>query len=88
MSKEANTDPVRLEALEGLIAHFVSQGHKPEYAKLMATSIIFQTDLDLRNAQMASLLGWLKQEHEDIYPACVAVVEQTREEFENRVQAG
>ncbi|MBD2438951.1 hypothetical protein [Nostoc sp. FACHB-110] len=88
MSTESSTDPVRREALEGLIAHFISQGHKPEYAQVMATSIIFQTDLDLRNAQIASLLGWLKQEHENIYPACLSIVEKTREEFENRVQAG
>ncbi|MBD2209412.1 hypothetical protein H6G64_11260 [Calothrix sp. FACHB-156] len=88
MYKEANTDPVRQEALAGLIAHLVQQGHQPQYAQLMATSIIFQTDLDLRNAQIASLLTWLQQEHNDIYSAAVDVVESTREQFEQRVQRG
>ncbi|MBD2198830.1 MULTISPECIES: hypothetical protein [Calothrix] len=88
MFKEANPDPVRQEALAGLIAHLVQQGNEPKYAQLMATSIIFQTDLDLRNAQMASLLTWLQQEHNDIYSSAVSVVEKTRADFENRVQRG
>jgi hypothetical protein len=88
MFKEANPDPVRQEALAGLITHLVQQGHPPQYAQLMATSIIFQTDLDLRNAQMASLLTWLQQEHDDIYSSAVDVVEKTRAEFEKRVQRG
>jgi hypothetical protein len=54
----------------------------------MATSIIFQTDLDLRNAQIANLLAWLKQEHNDIYPSALDVVGKTSEEFERRVQEG
>ncbi|MFM7560715.1 hypothetical protein [Cylindrospermopsis raciborskii] len=54
----------------------------------MAASIIFQADLDLRNAQLANLLGWLKQEHEEIYESALSVVEGTRQEFENRVSRG
>jgi hypothetical protein len=88
MSIEANSDPVQQEALAGLIANLVNQGHPVQYAQLMATSIIFQTDLDLRNAQMARLLNWLKQEHEDIYTSALVIVEETREEFEHRVQKG
>ncbi|UKP00213.1 hypothetical protein [Nostoc sp. UHCC 0870] len=88
MSIEATSDPVRKGALAGLIAAFVDQGHPPQYAQVMATSIIFQTDLDLRNAQIASLLNWLKQENENIYTSALSVVETTREEFERRVQQG
>lgn len=88
MSRETTSDPVRQQALAGLIASFVNQGHPVEYAQLMATSIIFQTDLDLRNAQMSRLLNWLKQEHQDIYPSSLAIVEKTREEFEHRVKEG
>jgi hypothetical protein len=87
MSTEAASDP-RQKALAGLIANFVNQGHPAQYAQVMATLIIFQTDLDLRNAQIASLLNWLKQEHEDIYTDSLAIVEKTREEFEHRVQEG
>jgi hypothetical protein len=54
----------------------------------MATSIIFQTDLDLRNAQIANLLGWLQQEHNDIYPLALDVVGKTSAEFERRVRQG
>ncbi len=86
MSKEATSDPVRQEALAGLIANFVNQGHPPQYAQVIATSIIFQTDLDLRNAQISQLLAWLKQEHENIYTSALAIVEQAREDFERRVQ--
>jgi hypothetical protein len=85
---EATSDPIRQGALAGLIATFVDQGHPPQYAQVMATSIIFQTDLDLRNAQIASLLNWLKQENENIYKSALTVVEKTREEFERRVQHG
>ncbi|HIK08159.1 MAG TPA: hypothetical protein IGS40_26325 [Trichormus sp. M33_DOE_039] len=86
MSIEATSDPVRQGALAGLIATFVQQGHPPQYAQFMATSIIFQTDLDLRNAQISRLLNWLKQEHESVYTSALTVVEKTREEFERRVQ--
>ncbi|QLE43850.1 hypothetical protein FD723_27695 [Nostoc sp. C052] len=88
MSIEATYDPIRQEALAGLTASLVNQGHPLQYAQVMATSIIFQTDLDLRNAQMARLLNWLKQEHEDIYASSLVIVEGTREEFEHRVQEG
>ncbi|MBW4519276.1 MAG: hypothetical protein KME16_06185 [Scytolyngbya sp. HA4215-MV1] len=86
MISEQNTDPVKQQALAALTATFITQGHPPEYAAHIATAAIFQTDLDLRNAQLARLLAWLKQEHSDIYPIALAQVEQTREEFERRVQ--
>ncbi|RCJ35209.1 hypothetical protein A6769_19165 [Nostoc punctiforme NIES-2108] len=88
MSIEASSDPIRQKALAGLIGNLVNQGHPVQYAQVMATSIIFQTDLDLRNAQMARLLNWLKQEHKDIYASSLVIVEETREEFEHRVQEG
>lgn len=75
----------RQQALQFLITNFVAQGHPTEYAQHMATAAIFQADLELRNAQMASLLSWLKQQHSDLYGDAVAVVEGTREEFERRV---
>lgn len=81
-----NTDDARQQALKFLIANFVAHGHPAEYAQHMATAAIFQADLELRNAQMAHLLSWLKQEHSDFYEAAVAVVERTREEFEQRVK--
>jgi hypothetical protein len=81
-------DPVRQHALAALTATFMTQGHPTEYAKHMATAAIFQTDLELRNAQLTCLLGWLKQEHSDIYPDALALLESTREEFERRVQIG
>ena len=81
-------DPIRQHALAALTAAFVSQGHPTEYATHMATAAIFQTDLELRNAQLTRLLGWLKQEHGDVYPDALALVESTREEFERRVQIG
>ena len=79
-------DPVRQQALTVLTAQFVSQGHPAEYAKHMATAAIFQTDLELRNAQLSRLLNWLKQEQSDIYPQALALVEATLKEFERRVQ--
>ncbi|MBD2249868.1 hypothetical protein [Nostoc parmelioides] len=88
MSMEATSDPVRQEAFAGLIAHFINQGHPVQYAQSMATSVIFQTDLDLRNAQLSRLLNWLKQEHQEIYASSLVIVEKTREEFEHRVQEG
>lgn len=80
------SDPVRQQALIALVDRFIQQGHPIEYAHHMATAAIFQTDLELRNAQMSHLLSWLKQEHSDIYPQAVALVESTREEFERRVR--
>lgn len=79
-------DVVRQQALTALTAAFVAQGHPPEYATHMATTAIFQTDLELRNAQLSRLLAWLKQEHETVYTQALALVESTREEFERRVQ--
>lgn len=86
MSPAFTPDPVRQGALNALTASFVAQGHPSEYAPALAASVIFQTDLDLRNAQLSRLLGWLKQEHSDIYPVALDLVEETRQEFEKRVQ--
>jgi len=88
MSIEATSDLIRQQALASLVDNFVRQGHPPQYAQVLAASTIFQTDLDLRNAQMARLLAWLKQEHNDIYVSALSIVENTREEFERRVQEG
>ncbi|MBR8840721.1 MAG: hypothetical protein DSM106950_43815 [Stigonema ocellatum SAG 48.90 = DSM 106950] len=88
MSIEATSDQIRQKALASLVDNFLKQGHSPEYAQVLAVSTIFQTDLDLRNAQMARLLAWLKQEHHDIYVSALSVVEKTCEEFERRVQQG
>lgn len=79
-------DPVRQQAFTVLAAQFVAQGHPEEYATHMATAAIFQVDLELRNAQLTRLLGWLKQEHEALYAEALKVVESTRTEFERRVQ--
>jgi len=81
-------DPVRQHALAALTATFITQGHPTEYAKQMAMAAIFQADLELRNAQLTRLLGWLKQEHSAIHDEAAALLESTREEFERRVQAG
>ncbi|MBW4582727.1 MAG: hypothetical protein KME42_24420 [Tildeniella nuda ZEHNDER 1965/U140] len=81
-------DPVRQHALAALTATFMTQGHPTEYAQHMATAVIFQTDLELRNAQLTNLLGWLKQEHGDVYQQALAHLESTREEFERRLQSG
>jgi hypothetical protein len=86
MLSEQHADAIRKQALAVLTASFVAQGHPTEYATHMATAAIFQTDLELRNAQLSRLLSWLKQEHEDIYIGALAIVETTREEFERRVQ--
>lgn len=88
MSTEGNPANVPQEALTALVDSLVRQGHPRQYAEAMATSIIFQTDLDLRNAQIANLLGWLKQEHTDIYPLALDVVGKTSAEFERRVRQG
>lgn len=79
-------DPIRQQALTALMAQFVQQGHPEEYAKFMAMSTIFQVDLELRNAQMAGLLGWIQQEHPALHSEATQLVETTREEFEKRVQ--
>lgn len=79
-------DLVRQQAVLALTEQFVAQGHPPNYAQTMAASVIFQADLDLRNAQMSRLLAWLKQEHNEVYGPALEIVEQTRIEFEQRVQ--
>ena len=79
-------DPVRRQALRLLTATFITQGHPAEYAPHMATAAIFQADLELRNIQLTRLLGWLKQEHNDIYQEALTLLEKTREDFEKRVQ--
>lgn len=86
MIPEPTPDIVRQQALAVLTAEFMQQGHPTEYASHMATSVIFQADLDLRNAQLSRLLAWLKQEQSDIYHEALALVESTRQEFEQRVQ--
>ncbi|NET52144.1 MAG: hypothetical protein F6K09_26655 [Merismopedia sp. SIO2A8] len=80
-------DPVRQQALAALISQFVQQGHPNEYAKFMAMSTVFQVDLELRNAQLARLLGWIQQEHPELHQEATKLVESTRAEFEKRVQA-
>ncbi len=81
-----NLDAVKQEALKALLASFAAQGHPIEYAQYMATAAIFQTDLELRNAQLINLLSWLKQNHQPIYTEAVARLEETRIEFERRVK--
>jgi hypothetical protein len=88
MSIENTSVSVTQQALAALIDALIKQGHPPQYAQAMATSIIFQADLDLRNAQLARLLGWLKEEHDDVYPLALDIIEKTRKEFENRVTEG
>ncbi len=88
MTPANQSDEVRRQALAALTQAFAAQGHPAEYAAHMATATIFQTDLELRNAQLNRLLAWLKQEHETLYPLALQVVEGTREEFEQRVRIG
>jgi hypothetical protein len=88
MFSEQTSEPAKQQALTALTASFIAQGHPSDYAVHMATAVIFQADLELRNAQLARLLAWLKHDQAAIYPAALAVVEQTREEFERRVQQG
>lgn len=78
-------DPVRQQALRLLTATFITQGHPVEYAPHMATAAIFQADLELRNIQLARLLAWLKQEYPEVHQAALGLMEQTREEFEQRI---
>ncbi len=86
MLLDKTSDPVRQQALTALTGMFMTQGHPAEYAQHMATAAIFQTDLELRNAQLSRLLAWLQQEHPGVYPPAIALVEQTCAEFEKRVQ--
>ncbi len=80
-------DLIRQQALAALIASFIAQGHPEEYAKHMAIATIFQADLELRNAQLTRLLGWLQQTHPTVYPKALHLLDATRTEFEQRVQA-
>lgn len=86
MIPEHTSDSVRQQALTVLMANFIAQGHPETYAQHMATAVIFQTDLELRNAQLSRLLSWLKQEHSQIYQEAIELTNATREEFERRVQ--
>ncbi len=86
MIPESTQDAIRQQALMALMAQFVKQGHPDEYAQYMATSAIFQADLELRNAQMTRLLSWLQEEHPAVYEGAIALVEETRAEFEKRIQ--
>ncbi len=88
MFSDKVADPVKQAALSALTAALEAQGHPSEYAPFMATSIIFQADLDLRNAQISRLAGWLKQEHPEVYREALSLIESTREEFEKRVRQG
>ncbi|MEB3211523.1 MAG: hypothetical protein VKL39_09210 [Leptolyngbyaceae bacterium] len=85
MIPESTKDEVRQQALMALMTQFVQQGHPDQYAQYMATSAIFQADLELRNAQLNQLLGWLQQSHPEVYTEAIAVVEGIREEFEKRL---
>lgn len=87
-SPESSLPSVRQQALVALTAELAQQGHPPEYAQHMAAAVIFQADLDLCAAQLARVLSWLKQNHPQLYPEAVQLVDATREEFERRVQNG
>lgn len=88
MYSETTSDPIRQEALTALTAKIIEQGCPDRYAPSLAASIIFQTDLDLRNAQLSRLLAWLKQDYHDVYVLALQIVEKTRAEFEHRVIEG
>lgn len=79
-------DDVRQQALLALTAQFVQQGHPAEYAQHMATAAIFQTDLELRNAQLTGMLSWLKVDYPEVHERALARLEALRQEFELRVQ--
>ncbi len=83
---DSSSDPIRKQALAVLVDQFLAQGHPPAYASQMATAAIFQADLELRNAQLVQLLGWIKQDHPDLYTQAIAIIDSAREEFERRVQ--
>ncbi len=82
------SDQVHQQALASLTSQLVQQGHPQEYAQHMAVAAIFQADLELRNAQLSRLLSWLKENHPEVHRQGLDLVEQTREEFEQRVQEG
>lgn len=68
------SDSVRQQALASLTQQLVQQGHPEQYAQQMAVAAIFQADL----------VSWLKQNHPDLHQEGLALVEQTREEFEQK----
>ncbi len=81
----SDADDIRRQALSALTAHLTAQGHPQQYAQHMAAATIFQADLDLRNAQLSRLLAWIETEQASLYPAALALIEETRVEFERRV---
>jgi len=83
-----STDPVRLQAAEQLTLAFMAQGHEQHYAQQMAVMVITRADVDLLTAQLGRLLAWLQENHPDLHPQVVALVAETRAEFERRVQLG
>jgi heme oxygenase len=85
-SQNPTPGDVRQQALVALTAELITQGHPVEYAKHMATAVIFQTDLELRNAQLSRLLAWLQHKHPTVYSDALVLVEDIRQEFEHRVQ--
>lgn len=82
------SDQVRQQALATLTEQLVQQGHPKQYAQHMAVATIFQADLELRNAQLSRLLSWLKENYPDVHSQGLQLVEQTREEFEQRLHEG
>lgn len=88
MYPETTSDPIRQAALTALTAKMIEQGCPDKYAPALAASVIFQTDLDLRNAQLSRLLSWLKQDYSDVHELALKIVEKTRAEFEHRVIEG
>ena len=80
------SEQARQQALTHLTRQLVEQGHPEEYAQHMAVATIFQADLELRNAQLSRLLSWLKENYPEVHSEGLALVEQTREEFEKNVQ--
>lgn len=54
----------------------------------MAAALIFPADLDLCSAQLLKLLTWLQENHRDLYPEALSLIDATREEFEQRVKQG
>jgi hypothetical protein len=84
----APSEQVRQQALQSLTNQLVEKGHPQQYAQHMAAATIFQADLELRNAQLSRLLSWLKENYPEVHAQGLDLVEQTREEFEKRVQEG
>lgn len=81
------TPEIREIAVKTLTAQLIQQGHPEQYAAYMASSIIFQADLDLASAQLLSLVSWLKEKEPEIYKEALTILETTAREFERRVQS-